>query len=439
MEVKRQNDEDLEREKSRLFKDELMKFNTLHGRENFKVPQIGGRELDLYNLFKEVISKGGSKVVSDNKYWKEIVNALDLPASCTSASFTLRNHYNRCLYSYEQYYYKSQNNSNSDNIVLNTNQNNNNYMAPTNPNNISQPSVSQEQKFLGKKILRTDTDYNIIFRYQNKSLPDPKSKNYNRKVRLINAIPDTRRIVLAFESHITSEIVWSLNILTLFSANQNISLLIDSHPYLIESMTNYLYYCVNNLSEFYFIIDLLEGNISKGKYKDKILSKRAKSYNESTTFTFLDEINSTINLSTLTKKNKDLKEIEELKKENLVSLNSEEVTEYELMEHLISIIQIVRNLSYTRANEPSIIKCNKFMNIMYLLFIYSNILDIRYNILDILTNLSKHIILKEMKYPYELLEILFDCLKSNDREKAEQSLECFRRLTFPAGNSNINI
>ena len=46
--------EDEDREKSRLFKEELLKFNTLHGRENFKVPQIGGKELDLYKLFKEV-------------------------------------------------------------------------------------------------------------------------------------------------------------------------------------------------------------------------------------------------------------------------------------------------------------------------------------------------------------------------------------------------
>jgi len=434
MEVKRQNDDDNEREKSRLFKDELMKFNTLHGRENFKVPQIGGRELDLYKLFKEVISKGGSKVVSDNKHWKEIVNSLDLPASCTSASFTLRNHYNRCLYSYEQYYYKSQNNNSNPENVSSTMQSNNNYGPSSNINNASQPSINQEQKFIGKKILRSDNDYNVIFRYQNRTLPEAKNKTYNKKVRLLNSIPDTRRIVLAFESHITSEIVWSLNILTLFSANQNISLLIDSHPYLIESMTNYLYYCVNNLSEFYFIIDLLEGNLNQSKCKDKNLSKRAKSYNESTTFTFLDEINNTINLSTLTKKNKDLKEIEQLKKENLVSLNSEEVTEYELMEHLISIIQIVRNLSYIRANEPSIIKCTKFMNLIFLLFIYSNIQEVRFNILDILTNLSKHIILKEMKYPYELLETLYDCLKSSNREVAEQALECFRRLTFPSGN-----
>ena len=91
--------DDDEREKSKLFKEDLLKWNTIHGRENFKVPQIGGKELDLYKLFKEVVSRGGYHSVCDNKQWKEIVNSLDLPASCTSASFTLRNHYNKYLQS----------------------------------------------------------------------------------------------------------------------------------------------------------------------------------------------------------------------------------------------------------------------------------------------------------------------------------------------------
>jgi hypothetical protein len=73
--------------------------------ENFKVPSLGGKELDLCKLYKAVISRGGSHRVSNNKLWKEIVNEFEIPASCTSASFTLRNHYNRCLFQYEKKYF----------------------------------------------------------------------------------------------------------------------------------------------------------------------------------------------------------------------------------------------------------------------------------------------------------------------------------------------
>ena len=75
------------------------------GYENFKVPSLGGKELDLCKLYKAVISRGGSHRVSNNKLWKEIVNEFEIPASCTSASFTLRNHYNKCLLQYEKKFF----------------------------------------------------------------------------------------------------------------------------------------------------------------------------------------------------------------------------------------------------------------------------------------------------------------------------------------------
>jgi hypothetical protein len=472
--------EDDEREKSRLFKDELLKFNTLRGKENFKVPQIGGKELDLYKLFKEVITRGGSQQVSENKQWKEIVNALELPASCTSASFTLRNHYSKCLHEYEIYYLKAQQNPgmnmntllgigpgalnipSSSNVNLNgTGAANTSQTQNTNNSSISifQPNPQQEQKFLNKKVIRTESEYNLIFRFQNKQVPSSREKTLQKKVRLLNAIPDLRRVVLAFESHVTCEIVWAINMLTLFSANNNCNIIIENQPYLLESLTHYMYYCVNNISEIYHIIEILDGKFDKSKEKllnkmgntinynsanfshpvssNKILNKRAKSFAEATTFNFLDEVNNTISLSTISKKNKSLEEIQKIYSENDINTVYNEVTEYELTEHLISIVQIIRNLSFIRQNEPSILKCQKFMNLIYLLLIHSNIQEIRNNCLDIITNLSKHIILKEIKFPLQLMLTIYECLKNNNRDISEQGLECLRRLTFPTGNEEF--
>jgi ARID/BRIGHT DNA binding domain len=99
------NDDEDERRKCQDFKEHLIKFQRELGVENFKVPSLGGRELDLCKLYKAVISRGGSHRVSNNKLWKEIVNEFEIPASCTSASFTLRNHYNKCLLQYEKKYF----------------------------------------------------------------------------------------------------------------------------------------------------------------------------------------------------------------------------------------------------------------------------------------------------------------------------------------------
>ena len=49
-----------------------------------KIPQIGGKELDLLHLYKSVTKRGGAHVVSANKLWREVVNEFGLPSSCTS-------------------------------------------------------------------------------------------------------------------------------------------------------------------------------------------------------------------------------------------------------------------------------------------------------------------------------------------------------------------
>lgn len=75
------------------FLKELFDFLRERKVPNLKIPQIGGKELDLLALYTAVVKRGGAENVSNKKLWKEIVNEFDLPPSCTSASFTLKNHY----------------------------------------------------------------------------------------------------------------------------------------------------------------------------------------------------------------------------------------------------------------------------------------------------------------------------------------------------------
>ena len=99
---------DDEEAKCKQFKEKLINFQKDLGVENFKVPQIGGKELNLCKLFKAAILRGGFQRVTNNKLWKEIVNQFEIPSSCTSASFTLKSHYIRCLLQYEKKFYEGQ-------------------------------------------------------------------------------------------------------------------------------------------------------------------------------------------------------------------------------------------------------------------------------------------------------------------------------------------
>ncbi|KAI4307536.1 hypothetical protein L6164_030712 [Bauhinia variegata] len=89
---------------SNLFWEKLQSFHESSATK-FKVPIMGGKPLDLYQLFIEVTSRGGlEKVIGDRK-WKEVIAVLKLPSSITSGSFVLRKYYLSLLYHFEQVYY----------------------------------------------------------------------------------------------------------------------------------------------------------------------------------------------------------------------------------------------------------------------------------------------------------------------------------------------
>ena len=557
--------EEDEETKSRKFREELTKFYNLQGKESFKYPIVSGKNLDLYKLYNEVIKRGGYQVVFENKQWKDVVCTLDLPSSCTSASFTVKRHYKKYLLSYEQTFNKTSLEAKvSDNKLddgqikkydnymgeFNNSSANNNMNKNSNMNNINiqqkqiigQPTNIQEKNYLGKKVLRSDPELNFFFRNPTGGYMGIKDKSsVNKVIRILSALPDMKRIELAFESHITSEIYWAINVLLIFSSNSTKDINIENQPFLMESMTNYIYYCVNNISELSFIIDVLKGkrveqhellkaktklnhsnqnehnsngeNITRNSSTTSLINKDKKfgstsslnsnipekilnpslsklrnkgfpnnnnnnnnlngnnNYNTSTTnnvyslkpnisttisthrnlsssnkgdFKFMDESNHIVSLPCLTNRNIDLRDIDEAKSKLLINENDEnennnenkfeEITEYELYENLLSLIQIIRNLSFTVSNEALILKSSKLMNIIFLLFIHSNINDLLLNTLDIITNLSKNIFLNKSQYSSMLLYKLFKCLISPYRELSEQSLECFRKLTLPNGN-----
>ena len=58
-----------------------------------RIPIMAKQTLDLYELFKHVVSKGGLVEVINKKLWREITKGLNLPSSITSAAFTLRTQY----------------------------------------------------------------------------------------------------------------------------------------------------------------------------------------------------------------------------------------------------------------------------------------------------------------------------------------------------------
>jgi hypothetical protein len=91
-----------------------------------------------------------------------------------------------------------------------------------------------------------------------------------RAVRLSSIEAESKRLVLAFESRMTREINWALNTLAIFSCNTSQNFTLENQPYLLESLANYLVYCIQNIETLAFT-DPFEK-------KSKIISVSVPSY-----------------------------------------------------------------------------------------------------------------------------------------------------------------
>ncbi|KAL7052180.1 hypothetical protein ACKWTF_004803 [Chironomus riparius] len=87
--------------KRKEFLDDLFTFMKDRGTPINRLPIMAKSVLDLYELYKLVIARGGLVNVINKKLWQEIIKDLNLPSSITSAAFTLRTQYTKYLYPYE--------------------------------------------------------------------------------------------------------------------------------------------------------------------------------------------------------------------------------------------------------------------------------------------------------------------------------------------------
>lgn len=85
----------------REFLDKLFSYMQNKGTPITRIPIMAKQPLDLYKLFKLVVERGGLVEVIKKKAWRNVAKELNLPASITSAAFTMRSQYVKYLYPYE--------------------------------------------------------------------------------------------------------------------------------------------------------------------------------------------------------------------------------------------------------------------------------------------------------------------------------------------------
>jgi len=94
------------KQKQKFYSD-LASFQRRLGRPLSRNPTLGGKDLDLCRLYKEVTARGGcDRVVSTEGTWARIFRTLEnFSSTVTDASYRLRRYYQEFLYAYEQHHF----------------------------------------------------------------------------------------------------------------------------------------------------------------------------------------------------------------------------------------------------------------------------------------------------------------------------------------------
>ncbi|KAI9270219.1 hypothetical protein EDC94DRAFT_598475 [Helicostylum pulchrum] len=65
-------------------------------------PVLGGKKIDLYKLYREVVAAGGFDQVTKKRSWKQIGAIFEFPATCTNSAYILKGLYIRNLLGWEE-------------------------------------------------------------------------------------------------------------------------------------------------------------------------------------------------------------------------------------------------------------------------------------------------------------------------------------------------
>lgn len=368
------------------FMKELFEFLQARGIPNPKVPMIGGKELDLFILYNGVIARGGAENVSNNKLWKEIVNEFDLPASCTSASFTLKNHYQKYLLAFEQkFFFKKE-----DPEMLTELANQRKKLKE------GQHLLKREEPSTFQGEGRSDSNYslreNLLRAYGDKVKSSEELYCVSRNS-LVPSANEIKRIILTFECLIPAELRYALNSLLMYSCSKVSLFSFDNYRVLYNSF------------EGYFL--QVEARLRRTRY-------------------FLSSADG-------------------LRDERLVELDEGDKTGEEgptlpvaeLLEQFKLMLAIIRNLLFSHINDDFFSKDSRLSEFLFSTFIHANEGEMFRLSLEIFSVLSRYLVLKTKKPEEEQLfmDRLIDSLFSEN--ECELAIETLHNLMMNQENEAV--
>lgn len=455
-------------EEKERFKNNLFNFLQSRGSTNLKVPQIGGKELDLFELYQSVIKRGGAQKVSNTKLWKEIVVEFDLPPSCTSASFTLKNHYQKYLLAYEQKFHFGKKEDEMIKELGNVRQRRTNNGS----------NIEHRADAIRDRPIQPDTNLkqNLLTHYEDRKKTSDNHLTFIKKSNQTPLGTDLKRIELAFSSRLQEEVRFALNSLLLSSCGSNAPFCIETNHQVFDGMIDYLRLLISLSPEIFTRVspqpkqvetvstkassDTLQPSSTKDDLRHvpsqpanlkpwqtvSAAANQAEQQGEEGTIGSIWDQNKP-KVESLMADIADLMQIypngvlEHLRqdKKMLVSMKYEDITKSEILEQIKIIFQTLRNLSFISQNEVQLFKNKGVTNLILECFFTCIDSEINRSILDLVSVLCKHFLISSI--PSEQSKLfcakLVKYLDSEAHEEQESALECFHNLMLSQENEIV--
>ncbi|XP_040569596.1 SWI/SNF nucleosome remodeling complex component [Lepeophtheirus salmonis] len=96
---------ELYNQEKKAFLKELKHFHDQRGTPFKRIPNINGKEIDLYHLYWVVTAHGGWEKVNSRNAWEDFLETFELGQATTNAALGLKQIYLRYLDSYEKYHF----------------------------------------------------------------------------------------------------------------------------------------------------------------------------------------------------------------------------------------------------------------------------------------------------------------------------------------------
>ncbi|XP_061176440.1 AT-rich interactive domain-containing protein 2-like isoform X2 [Saccostrea echinata] len=364
------------------FMSTLKQFHRNRGTPIGKNPVIGGKEVDMYLLYRQVIKFGGWRKINDEQIWENFLSDFKIPGGCSNGTQALKFIYVRYLDAYEKVYFHG-----------------------ADPN---QRDDEDSEGPLRKKACLPLFGIPHSYNYDQHKVSDHGRSVVGMSTDFVKT-SDYHKLEKALMSGFPNEVDFAINVCTLLSSESR-------HSLLLRKAKNLLQLLMAHIGIF---------SDDNGTYEEVYEQEWRKLSNKNFIHFWFETV-SEETIRGLVHTNRGYAK-RELLGQTLLNLGQEAGIHDQEGQRVMQLAVIIRNLSFEEENMKFMSE-NDLVFRFLMLCIHSSYGSLRQLALDSLGNIAEKFVLTTDDHSHLVLQILKQCLSSDDKYEVVRGLEILSKL-----------